>query len=188
MPPASTEAPKLEENKHSKVAGGPSKKLDSISEADLEKNTIAFSSSENSAKFKEREAPAPSMVKRSVNNKKLDADEVADTKEEPKDIALIVVDEPASFRGGDLIKFKEYVSGQLKNTNPAKKPSVSGAEIVQFVIGKNGKVTDIKILRSLGAGYDKELINILRDSPRWDPAKQNGKIVKQQFELSIGMD
>ncbi|MBC7438691.1 MAG: energy transducer TonB, partial [Flavobacterium sp.] len=59
--------------------------------------------------------------------------------------------------------------------------------IVQFVVEKDGKLTDIKILRDLGFGTGKEAIRVLNSSPKWKPGIQNGRPVRVLYNLPISI-
>lgn len=49
--------------------------------------------------------------------------------------------------------------------------------LVQFLVSANGSVSNFKILHSAGAEFDKELLRVLKRSPNWKPAIENGKVV-----------
>lgn len=57
--------------------------------------------------------------------------------------------------------------------------------MVQFIVEKNGALTDVRVLRDPGYGVGKEALRVLREMPKWQPAKQNGKAVRSQFTLPI---
>ena len=55
----------------------------------------------------------------------------------------------------------------------------------QFVVEKNGSVTDVKVLRGIGGGCDEEAIRVVKNMPKWTPGKQRGKPVRVQFNLPV---
>ena len=70
-----------------------------------------------------------------------------------------------------------------KNLNPdvpVKKRAPEGTYtvIVQFVVNKEGDVTDIKPLTRFGFGMEEEVIRLLKNSPKWIPAIQFGRNVR----------
>jgi protein TonB len=52
-------------------------------------------------------------------------------------------------------------------------------------VEKNGALTDIKVLRSLGGGTDEEAVRVLKASPKWTPGVQNGKQVRVKYNIPI---
>jgi periplasmic protein TonB len=85
----------------------------------------------------------------------------------------------ASFPGGDQawIKFlKKNVNGMVATDNGAPKGIYT--VIIQFVVDKYGYLTDIKALTNHGYGMEKEVIKLLKKSPKWNPAFQDGRNVK----------
>ncbi len=47
----------------------------------------------------------------------------------------------------------------------------------EFVVGEDGKLRDIKIVSSTDEEFSKELVRVLKRSPRWKPAMKDGKPV-----------
>ncbi|TZF85597.1 TonB family protein (plasmid) [Pedobacter sp. BS3] len=77
------------------------------------------------------------------------------------------------FDGG-IKKFYKYISENFVYPPSAKKDGVSGMEVVSFTVEKDGSITNVKVLRSLGAAIDREAIRIMQESPAWIPAKRRG--------------
>ena len=107
---------------------------------------------------------------------------VVDTKEE----IFTVVEQMPSFAGGDgeLMKFiqKNIVYPAIE-----KEAGISGTAYVTFVVDKEGKITDVKILRGVSGGpnCDKEAMRVVKAMPPWKPGKQNGRPVSVQYNLPI---
>lgn len=67
----------------------------------------------------------------------------------------------------------------------AKDAGVQGAVYVTFVVEPDGNITNVKVLRGIGAGCDDEAIRVVKAMPKWKPGKQRGKSVRVQFNLPI---
>jgi len=69
----------------------------------------------------------------------------------------------------------------------AKANGVEGVAVVQFVVETNGKIDDIRVVRSPGSGTGEEAERIVREhfSDGWLPGKQRGKKVPVQFNLPV---
>ena len=63
--------------------------------------------------------------------------------------------------------------------------SVAGLSVVQFAIGKDGKVKSAKVIRSLHPDLDKELLRVAQLLPEFVPGRQNGRKVEVQYNLPI---
>lgn len=72
-----------------------------------------------------------------------------------------------SPRGG-FDKFKNYIAKNLRYPKTAQEAGIEGEVGVTFQILSNGKLTNFKIVKSLGYGLDEEAIRLLREGPRWE--------------------
>ncbi|MBS1555400.1 MAG: energy transducer TonB [Bacteroidetes bacterium] len=140
------------------------------------------------------EVPDEQEIKEDLNIK-FDVEVTEDTKveavqvvaEEPKeevDEIFTVVEETATPKGG-MAAFYKYVGEKIKYPAQARRMGVEGKVFVQFVIGKDGSISDVKVIKGIGAGCDEEAIRIVQSSPAWNPGKQRGKPVKQRYTLPI---
>lgn len=116
----------------------------------------------------------------------LSAEPLAQKPEEPfqQDTIFIVVDEMPKFPGGDEARMKFMVEN-LKYPEIAKKSGIQGRVFVTFVVEKDGTVTDVRILRGIGAGCDEEAVRVIEAMPRWLPGKFNGEPVRVRFNMAI---
>jgi protein TonB len=104
--------------------------------------------------------------------------------EEDTDQIFQIVENPASFKGG-IGAFYKYVQKNMKYPSQAQRMGLEGKVFVQFVVGKDGRISDVQILRGIGAGCDEEAIKVLKNSPAWSPGKQRGRPVRQRMVLPI---
>lgn len=109
---------------------------------------------------------------------------VVEEVEEKVDEIFTIVEDPAAPIGG-LGAFYKYVGKNMKYPNVAKRLGIEGRVIVQFVVGKDGSINDVKVLRGIGGGCDEEAVRVLGKSPAWKPGKQRGKAVKQRMVIPI---
>jgi protein TonB len=94
------------------------------------------------------------------------------------------VDVPPQFSGGNDAFFK-FIGNHYKMPNVDK---FSGKVYVTFVIEIDGSLTDIEVLRDIGYGTGKEAIRVLKLSPKWKPAEQNGQKVRCSYSLPIALE
>ena len=83
---------------------------------------------------------------------------------------------------GGIQKFYDFVG---KNYQAPDEPGLNGKVMVSFTVEKDGTLTDIRVLKDIGYGTGKEAERVLRKSPRWEPAVQNGKKVRCTYQLPI---
>jgi hypothetical protein len=83
-----------------------------------------------------------------------------------------------AFSGGD-VAWRNYLQKNLNATVPVDSGAKAGTYtvIVQFIVDKNGGLSEIKPLTRHGFGMEDEVVRIIKASPKWKPAIQNGKVV-----------
>lgn len=69
---------------------------------------------------------------------------------------------------GGFVKFEEYVRKNLRYPAAALENGVKGVVIVEFSVDKNGKLSDFKVVQSLGYGCDEEAVRLLKEGPKWE--------------------
>jgi len=109
--------------------------------------------------------------------------EAVEEKEDPNQIFL-VVEETAAPIGG-MPAFYEFVGKKLKYPAQARRMGVEGKVFVEFVIERDGSITDVKAIKGIGAGCDEEAVRVLQSAPKWKAGKQRGKPVRQRMVLPI---
>ncbi|HEX6890078.1 MAG TPA: energy transducer TonB, partial [Chryseolinea sp.] len=100
------------------------------------------------------------------------------------DQIFLVVEETAAPTGG-MPAFYEYVGKKLKYPAQARRMGIEGKVFVEFVIERDGTITDVKAIKGIGAGCDEEAVRVLQSAPKWKPGKQRGKPVRQRMVLPI---
>ena len=96
-----------------------------------------------------------------------------------------VVEENATFQGGGLERFRDYVQAQVKYPELAVKNKITGKVILQFVVNSKGEVSDVKIIRGVDPSLDQAALDAIKSSPNWKPGMQSGKPVAQIFTMPI---
>lgn len=94
------------------------------------------------------------------------------------------VEHPAAFPGGDNA-FSAYLVKSIRYPQDAKSAAIRGKVYVTFIVEKDGSLSQVKVARGIGYGCDEEAVRVIKASPKWVPAKQKGRIVRQQFTVPI---
>lgn len=110
--------------------------------------------------------------------------DVATPQEPDSNQVLIVVEVMPQFPGG-MPALSAYVSEHLKYPEKAKELRVEGLVLLQFVVEKDGSVSNAEVIRGIGYGCDEEALRVLRQMPAWKPGQQGGKPVRVRFSLPI---
>lgn len=79
----------------------------------------------------------------------------------------------------------EFINKNLKYPEEAQKKGIEGKVILRFVVGCNGYVSDVQIMRGLDPLIDREAVRVVKLMPRWKPGKQNGRPVPVYFTLPV---
>ncbi|MDH5365856.1 MAG: TonB family protein [Cyclobacteriaceae bacterium] len=107
-----------------------------------------------------------------------------EVEEEVADEIFTIVEDPAGPEGG-MKAFYEYVGKKIKYPSQARRMGIEGRVFVEFVVDKDGSITNVKSIKGIGAGCDEEAVRIIKMHPKWRPGKQRGKPVKQKIVLPI---
>ena len=92
--------------------------------------------------------------------------------------------EEPSFPGGDAACFK-WIIDNIKYPAGAIEKGIEGRVIVQFLVTKDGKITNAEVTHSSDPLLDAEALRVIRSMPDWIPAKRNGQNIDMQFSLPL---
>lgn len=100
---------------------------------------------------------------------------------EPEVIAPNVMPE---FPGGEGA-MRAYLRDNLQYPAMARNANVNGKVWIEFLVNKKGEISDVKIMRGIGAGCDEEALRVVLQMPQWTPGKQHGHAVNVRYHLPI---
>jgi TonB family protein len=95
-----------------------------------------------------------------------------------------VVEERPQFPGGDA-ELMKFLQQNVKYPKEAQEQGKQGRVIVQFVVNKDGSISNDTIVRSVDPSLDAEAVRIVRNMPNWTPGKQKGEPVRVRFTLPV---
>lgn len=96
-----------------------------------------------------------------------------------------VVEHMPEFTGGGMPALMEYLSKNIKYPEAAMKKGIQGRGIVQFVVEKDGSITNVKILRGVDPELDKEAVRVVSAMPKWKLGTQRGEAVRVRFTVPV---
>jgi protein TonB len=101
--------------------------------------------------------------------------------EDMPDVPVVFAEKMPQFNGN----VNEYLSKNIRYPQIAIETYTQGRVICQFVVGKDGSIEDIEIVRSVDPSLDKEALRVIKSMPKWKPGMQNGKPVKVRMTLPV---
>ena len=109
---------------------------------------------------------------------------VVETKEVEEDVIHVSVEIMPEFPGGSAELLK-YLSTHIKYPTMSQEMGSQGRVIVQFVVDKDGSITNPTVVRGVDAYLDKEAIRVISGMPKWKPGVQNGKKVRVKYTVPV---
>jgi len=105
-------------------------------------------------------------------------------KEEIAPTIFQIVEVMPSPKGG-LSAFYKYLNKNLKYPPRATRIGIEGRVHLSFVVEADGSLTDVKVMKGIGAGCDEESIRVMQNAPKWNPGKQRGNPVRVRYAFPI---
>lgn len=110
--------------------------------------------------------------------------EVKEEAAEVEEEIFVFVEQNPEFVGGEAALYA-YLRENIKYPTLARENNIEGKVFVQFVVEKNGSISNVKILKDIGSGCGAEAVRVVKAMPKWNPGKQRGNAVRAQFSLPI---
>ena len=100
-------------------------------------------------------------------------------------IPFQLIEVKPTFNGGDANEFSKWVNENLVYPKAAKEARIQGRVILQFTVGADGKVSDVRILRGVDPDLDAEALRVVSASPDWTPGYVHGEPVKVTYVFPV---
>jgi protein TonB len=111
--------------------------------------------------------------------------EVVEEDVEEETLPFITVEQKPTFNGGDANDFAKWVNSRLVYPEVAKDNGVEGRVVLQFTIGKDGRLRDVKVLNTPDESLAKEAVRVVSSSPKWEPGRQRDRAVKVSYTFPV---
>ena len=95
-----------------------------------------------------------------------------------------VVDKMPEYPGGNQA-MSRFMAENIKYPQEAKTKGVTGVVFVAFIIEKDGSVSNVSVLRGVGAGCNEEAMRVVSKMPKWKPGENKGKPVRVEYNLPV---
>lgn len=110
--------------------------------------------------------------------------EIGTGEEESAPQIFTVVEQMPEFPGGTAALMK-YLGKNINYPPTAIERGVEGRVFVSFVVGPDGSITDVQVLKGIGSGCDQEAVRVIQKMPPWKPGKQSGRAVTVRYQLPV---
>ena len=104
--------------------------------------------------------------------------------EEATDEIFVVVEQQPEFPGGTTALMK-FLGDNIKYPVIAQENGIQGRVIANFVVERDGSISDVQIIRGQDPSLDKEAVRVIKTMPKWKPGQQRGKPVRVRFTLPV---
>jgi protein TonB len=82
-------------------------------------------------------------------------------------------------------KMLEFIYGNLRVPPLAKEGNYAGSVVVEFIVEKDGTLTNTKVTRDPGGGWGEEVFRVIRLMPKFIPGKQRGEPVRVMYQIPV---
>lgn len=94
------------------------------------------------------------------------------------------VDVPPSFPGGEQAFFN-YLGSNTRYPAFEQDAGIQGIVYLSFVVASDGRILDVKPVRGVSTGLDREAVRVIQGMPRWSPGRTNGRPVNVRFNVPV---
>lgn len=104
--------------------------------------------------------------------------------EEATEEIFVVVEKQPEFPGGPSVMMK-YLGDNIRYPVIAQENGIQGRVTCNFVVERDGSITDVQVVRGIDPSLDKEAVRVIQSMPKWKPGEQRGKPVRVRFTLPV---
>lgn len=94
------------------------------------------------------------------------------------------VEQMPQFPGGEAA-FQAYLVKNLQYPEMEREAGIQGKVYASFVVDRDGKITDVKVVRGVSPGLDREALRVLKAMPNWSRGKQSGRAVAVRMTVPV---
>jgi hypothetical protein len=102
---------------------------------------------------------------------------------DPRVFDFVALESRPSFAGG-MDELQTYIKKNISHPKMDGRNKISKV-FLSFIVEVDGSITNVKVVRGLGAGADEEAVRLLRESPKWIPGVKDGKVVRVMFNTTV---
>ena len=119
------------------------------------------------------------------NSHKVQRDKTKKDNEKKNDDTIYrSVEQMPRFPGGEAALMK-YINSHINYPTAAAMNKIEGNVVVQFVVKKDGSIGEVKVVRSVEKGLDREAVRVIKSLPKFTPSRHNGEAVNVWYTLPV---
>ncbi len=99
-------------------------------------------------------------------------------------VSIAMVEQKPEFPGGEAAMYK-WLNDNIVYPSAASEEGVQGRVVVEFVVGKDGAISHVRVVRPRHPALDKEALRVVKAMPKWMPGRNNGQPVKVTYTLPV---
>ena len=103
-----------------------------------------------------------------------------DNKKKKKEDVIVM----AQFKGGHEALI-DYLLQNTRYPAEAMKEEITGEVVVEFVVERNGMITNAKVIKAVAPSLDQEALRVVTNMPNWEPGTKNGLRMRSQLTIPI---
>ena len=93
-------------------------------------------------------------------------------------------EKPPKYNGG-IKKLNKFIANNIIYPKGAIEKRIEGNVIVEFIVEKDGAISNVRVIQSISSELDEEVIRVVKMMPTWKPGKQNGELVRCFYTIPI---
>jgi periplasmic protein TonB len=95
-----------------------------------------------------------------------------------------IVEVMPEYPGGENAR-QLYLTQNIQYPVKAKENNIQGTVYVNFIVEKDGSLSNFKILKGIGSGCDEEVVRVMKNMPKWKPGTQRGQPVRVLINFPV---
>ena len=111
--------------------------------------------------------------------------QVQATQEKAAEDDIVNVPEKLPEYPGGMSELMKYLSMNLRYPKEAQNKGIQGRVVVQFVVNKDGSISDANVLKTVDPQLDAEALRVVNAMPNWTPGKNKGEPVNTRFTIPV---
>lgn len=105
--------------------------------------------------------------------------------DDPDAITYADIEVKPKFMDGDEKTFQQWIADNVQYPLEASDNGQTGTVVTQFTVDKEGKITDVKVLRSVYPALDAEAVRVIESAPSWTPGSHEGNPIDVSYVLPV---
>ena len=139
---------------------------------------------DNTAQLGAKDHEGTEDVRKEVVKEKVVEEPKVEVKKDEGPVNVAMVEQKPMFPGGDAQMYK-WLSDNINYPAAASEEGVQGKVTVQFIVEKDGRISNVHVVRGKHPALDAEAQRVVAKMPKWTPGRNNGQPVRVTYNLPV---